>query len=100
MHINVFFDNIPFHRIKRECRAFFFKTQFKHRNGVYVHPDEDSVISVSPNTMHIHIPNGDVEYQKFVNLLLKRIFRDKVIGINRSNENRVELLNTLNYVLI
>ena len=100
MHINVFFDNIPFHRIKRECRAFFFKTQFKHRNGVYVHPDEDSVISVSPNNIHIHIPNDDVEYQKFVNLLLKRISRGKIIGINCSNENTVELLNTLNYVFI
>lgn len=100
MHINVVFDNIPFHRIKRECRAFFFKTQFKYRNGVYVHPDEDSVISVSPNTIHIHIPSDDVEYQKFVNQLLKRISRGKIIGINCSGENKVELLNTLNYVFI
>lgn len=101
MYINVIYPNkIPFRYIKWKSKKFFSETDYWYRNGVFMHTEKDSLISLDKNTIHIHIPLDDNVSQVIVNDYLKTLFGNKMVGIRGTSGNNITVLKSLNYVEI
>ena len=101
MYINVVYpDNIPFRYIKWKSKRYFSETDYCHRNGVFMHTEKDSFVSLDKNTIHIRVSIDDSASQEIVNDYLKTLFRNKIVGIRGTSENNNTVLKSLNYVEI
>ena len=101
MYINIVFsDRIPHSWVKRKSKKFFQETDYIHRNGVFVHPDVDSVFALKKNTIHIRMPDSDKTSQDFASQYLQSVFGTNMIGISGLNEENATNFNSVNFVSI
>lgn len=101
MYLNIVFSGrMPLFWVKRKSKKFFGRTDYIHRNGVFVHPVIDSFFSLGKNTIHIHMPNSDKASQALTSQYLQSVFGDRMIGISGLNAANIESFNSINYVSI
>lgn len=84
--------------VKRKSKSFFLHTGYTYRNGVFVHPEADSVFALKRGSIRIRIPDNDFSAQNFVKDYLNLIFGRETIGLSGLNEETSKVFNTVNYI--
>lgn len=99
IYVNVrYSDAGTYRKILKKSKSFFNRPGFLYRNGVFTHVQEDFVVHLEKNRIHIAVKNN-FEFLRLVNLYLTSIFTKTFLDVDMPGEKADIILSSLNYVL-
>lgn len=91
---------VPYLLVWLRSRAFFSKSRYTHRHGVFTHAAASDVYYVRRHTVDILLERKDPVAAAFACKYLKYVFGGTQVGLNLSDHRGYELLSTVNYIII